>query len=79
MLIIRFVKVGWRFVKKNFDKAIYRSRGTQFIWLGCIVLVAVGIGIVLGRFCDIKEWRIVELILDPGCFGGSASESKFIF
>lgn len=74
MLIIRFVKVGWRFVKKNFDKAIYRSRGTQFIWLGCIVLVAVGIGIVLGRFSDIKEWRIVELILDPGCFGGSASE-----
>ena len=38
------------------------------------MLVAVGIGIVLGRFCDIKEWRIVELILDPGCFGGSASE-----
>lgn len=77
--LARFLKVTWRYIKKNFDKAIYRSRGTQFVWLGGIVLIAVGIGVGAGRFFDIDEWRIVELILDPGCFGGSEHEEGSIW
>lgn len=58
----------WRWIKKSFDKAFYRSRGMQFVWLAIILLI---VGIICMAACfheDIDVWRVVALMLDPGSF-----------
>lgn len=70
----------WRWVKKRFDKAFYRSRGGQFIWLAALVLFFGALGVTLARLVDVDGWRVVELMLDPGSFtGASESGSKSAF
>ena len=69
----------WRIIKrsfgKNFDKAFYNSKGMQFVWLGGMVLALAVFGFILAQWFKINEWRVVELILDPGAFVDSFKEN----
>ena len=64
---------------KKFDKAFYRSRGDQFLWLISIVFITTLIFIILGNLTGIKALRIIELIIDPGSFVGSDKNGGCIF
>lgn len=74
MMTRKFIKRFWRWIKKNFDKAFYRSRGGQFVWLGSILIVVCGVFIGFCSSCGIGEWRVIELMLDPGSFVGSSRD-----
>lgn len=68
----------WRYLTQAFDRAFYRGKGRQFLWLLFFI------GAFYGLFCiftgvltshspgayDDKFWavRILELMLDPGAF-----------
>lgn len=66
------IRRALRYINKNFDKAFYRSRGKQFLWLGCLVLLVGLAGVAVSSLSGIGEWRVVELMLDPGTFAGAA-------
>lgn len=67
-----------RWLMKCFDKAFYRSRGEQFLWLVGIVALFTVLGIVAGSFFNINEWKVVELMLDPGAFAGSYQDGPIV-
>lgn len=74
MKYIRKIKRGF---KKNFDKAFYRSRGEQFVWLVSIVLFCGTILWCISRFLyNMSAWHVVELMIDPGSFAGSCNEDN---
>lgn len=65
-----------RGICKEFDKAFYRSRGGQFVWLVSIVCITVVIGIAIGRQTGVNDLRIIELILDPGAFADAQEKGS---
>lgn len=68
------IRRALRYINKNFDKAFYRSRGKQFLWLGCLVVLVGMAGVAASKLSGIGEWRVVELMLDPGTFAGAAEK-----
>lgn len=55
---------------KKFDKSIYRGAWAQYIWLcGLLFFVWFVLQYISSRYYpNICNWRVVELLLDPGSF-----------
>lgn len=55
---------------KKFDKSIYRGAWAQYIWLcGLLLFVWFVLQYISSRYYpNICNWRVVELLLDPGSF-----------
>lgn len=75
---MKILRRTWRWVKKRFDKAFYRSRGGQFVWLlGLVGLFGLlGYALVRITFVNVDIWRVVELMLDPGSFVDSSKDGN---
>lgn len=68
-----------RWLMKCFDKAFYRSKGEQFLWLVALVAIFLILGMIVGHFFNITEWEVVELMLNPpGTFSGSYNEGPLV-
>lgn len=58
-------------VSKHFDRDFYRSKGFQFVWLIAFFVFCWLVCWLFGALNGIGGWRVMELLLDPGCFAGS--------
>ena len=68
----------WKYLTQAFDRAFYRGKGRQFIWLLSFIVVFCIIFIVIANLFKVpmasgtpnERWsiRILELMLDPGAF-----------
>ena len=56
---------------KGFDRDFYKSKGRQFLWLIGFFMLCLLVSNLFGLAGGVKPWRVVELLLDPGCFAGS--------
>ncbi len=70
--IIKMFKQLWAWTCKHFDKAFYKGGWKQFMWLTSFIIVIGGAGLLASSFFDVKGWRVVELLLDPGSFCNSS-------
>lgn len=59
---------------KGFDRDFYKSKGRQFLWLIGFFLLCLLVCNLFGLAGGVGPWRVVELLLDPGCFAGSDEE-----
>lgn len=73
---MKICRRSFRWLRKQFDKAFYIGRGGQFAWLIGLVLFFGTIGLFLARTAGIGEWRVVELMIDPGSFVGSSADGS---
>lgn len=76
----------WRRVWQSLDRAIYKGRYGQFMWLGGALVVAYTflylLSLINGIICHqsaIDPIRIIELLLDPGAFVDSAENGPVVF
>lgn len=73
------MKAVWRKIQQRFDRDFYNSNGLQFVWLLCIIVAFFLAFLGFCKWADISVWRLVELILDPGSFGGSEDHGNVYF
>lgn len=59
---------------KRFDRDFYKSKGFQFLWLLGFFAVCWLFSMLVGEIGGVRPWRVMELLLDPGCFAGSEDE-----
>lgn len=73
--MIKKIKVIWTFLRKHFDKALYRGGWMQFILLAAFVFFLGVIGVWASSWFNVDGWRVIELLLDPGSFCDSDEET----
>ena len=73
------MKAVWRKIQQRFDRDFYNSNGLQFVWLLCIIATFFLLFLGFCEWAGISVWRMVALILDPGCFGGSEKDGNVYF
>ena len=62
-----------------FDLSFYKGSGYQYLWIVAIMVIVFLVWWIISLFYDIEPWRLVELMLDPGSFAGSADESDCVW
>lgn len=62
-----------------FDLSFYKGNGYQYLWIVAIMVIVFLVWWIISLFYDIEPWRLVELMLDPGSFAGSADESDCVW
>ena len=73
--MIKKIKVIWTFLRKHFDKALYRGGWMQFILLATFVFFLCAVGVGVSACFNVDGWRVIELLLDPGSFCDSDEEA----
>lgn len=73
--MIKKIKVIWTFLRKHFDKALYRGGWMQFILLAAFVFFLSAVGVWVSPCFNVDGWRVIELLLDPGSFCDSDEET----
>ena len=73
------MKSFWRKIQQRFDRDFYNGNGLQFVWLLSIIAVFFLTFVGFCKAADITVWRMVELLLDPGSFGGSEGHGNVYF
>ena len=73
--MIKKGKVVWTFLRKHFDKALYRGGWMQFFWLTVFVAFCGALGVGVSSWFNVEGWRVIELLLDPGSFCDSDEET----
>lgn len=73
------MKTFWRKIQQRFDRDFYNSNGLQFVWLLGIIVVFFLAFLGFCKWADISVWRMVALLLDPGCFSGSEKDGNVYF
>lgn len=74
-VIVKMIKAVWTCLRKSFDKAFYKGKGSQFVWLIFLLIIGGGIGLIISSCFNVKGWRVIELLLDPGSFCGSSTNN----
>ena len=72
--MIKKIKVIWTFLRKHFDKALYKGGWMQFILLAAFVSFLCAVGVGVSSCFNVDGWRVIELLLDPGSFCDSDEE-----
>ena len=73
--MIKKIKVIWTFLRKHFDKALYKGGWMQFILLAAFVFFLCAVGVGVSSCFNVDGWRVIELLLDPGSFCDSDEET----
>ncbi len=69
--IVFFMKKLWKKLQQRFDRDFYRGDGLQFVWLAVFIVMIVLFWLAVSAGTGIGNWRVIELIMDPGAFVGS--------